>query len=511
MLNIAIIAVPERNEIRRIFAGRTAERYLPARVFTHIFLDFITIRIIIVVFVSTVVNAQRSCCLPFIKPWPAIGERITVGIGVIAAEFIRQINRVAGTAEIRVPDTNHADKAILAAISRADAERSRPLLNDIDFQYNRVRLHARIELHIHIVKETEVVDALHAAARLLHVERLADLQSHLAQDDAILRLGISLNRIAFQLALVDPNRQFPVAGDIKIPDLDENIPVLMVAIADRLNIFVQNFRIEHFARFHGNKLLDFFRRDNRIPRDLDCRQDRILQHMISDQDAFRDDGKGREYIIKQANVINCVAIRLDTRLGEGIAGARLQGRFRQRRRLFAGALDRNVDHRLTFERINPRRDTALFRAQACPAVCCRFRFINSHWRRAGRRDRRHFRRIYAFAFLVNGRFFTGCRLNCRLRCRRRCREVPFFDLRIHIRRIRLRLSIGFCFSGFRGRLRLRCRLFPRCLRFGFRRFPGGFFFCRRNLFRRWQRWRRRNARQLFRRGFVERHHILRRR
>ena len=269
MLDIAIVAVPERNEIRRIFAGRTAERYLPARVFTHIFLDFIAIRIIIVVFVSTVVNAQRSRRLPLIKPRTAIGERIAVGVGVVAAEFIRQIDRVAGTAEIRVPDTNHADKAILAAISRADAERSRPLLDDIDFQYNRVRLHARIELHIHIVKEAEIINALHAAASFLGVKGLARFHTHFAQDDAILRLGISLNRIAFQLALVDPNRQFPVAGDIKIPDLDENIPVLMVAIADRLNIFVQNFRIEHFARFHGNKLLDFFRLDNRIPRDLD--------------------------------------------------------------------------------------------------------------------------------------------------------------------------------------------------------------------------------------------------
>ena len=94
MLDIAIVAVPERNEIRRIFAGRTAERYLPARVFTHIFLDFIAIRIIIVVFVSTVADGE---VVPALLRRPVGAGRDTPGVEVVL--LLPQTDEVRGRAE----------------------------------------------------------------------------------------------------------------------------------------------------------------------------------------------------------------------------------------------------------------------------------------------------------------------------------------------------------------------------------------------------------------------------
>ena len=60
MAFVFIVAVPQRNIIRRILADRPAERNLAAGILTHVFLLQRAFRIVIIIGIRTVIDAQGS-------------------------------------------------------------------------------------------------------------------------------------------------------------------------------------------------------------------------------------------------------------------------------------------------------------------------------------------------------------------------------------------------------------------------------------------------------------------
>ena len=102
-----------------------------------------------------------------------------MSIRIIAALFIRQAYSITRTAEIRIANAHHADNAILRAVTSSNSERTRTLLFDIKFHNHGIWVHTRIHFDIDIFKETEIIDTLHTAARLLGIEWLTGFLPHL--------------------------------------------------------------------------------------------------------------------------------------------------------------------------------------------------------------------------------------------------------------------------------------------------------------------------------------------
>ena len=263
-------------------------------------------------------------------------------VGIAAAELVSEIDCVADAPEVPIAETDEADKPVLARIAGADGKAARALFDHVDFQHDRVRLGARIELHIDVFKESQVVHALHTAARFFRVERLARLHTHLASDNAILRLRVAFDRIAFQFALVDGDLQVAVATDIEVVDLDEDIAVLMVAIGDLLEVFMQRFRVQEFAFRHRNQGAQLFGLDDGVALDGHRTKHRIFQQMISDDDALGHDLKSREDIVEQAGSINSRPIFFNGVFCENVAGPRKKRFFRFRQSRRAGAVENDI-------------------------------------------------------------------------------------------------------------------------------------------------------------------------
>lgn len=102
-----------------------------------------------------------------------------------------------------------------------------------------IRVDARVHLDVDVLEEAEVVDALHAAARELRVERLARLLAHLAQDDALLRLRVALDLVALEDALVDLEAQDAVLVDVHVRNLREDVTVAAVLLLDGRDVLVE--------------------------------------------------------------------------------------------------------------------------------------------------------------------------------------------------------------------------------------------------------------------------------
>ena len=247
MLDILILTVAEREEIRRVLAHRTAECELAARVFPHERLLVVAVRIVVIILICAVVETQRARRLMLVQPRTAVHERIAARIRIVAAHLVAEADRVAHAAEIRVADAHHADHAVRARVTGANAERSRPLLLDIDLHNDCIRLNARIHLDVDILEEAEVIDALHAAAGQIRIERLAGLLTHLTEDDAVLRLLVALDLIALELTLADLDRKRPVLCNVEIGDLGEDVAVCTILLLDRLYILLQHARIQQLA------------------------------------------------------------------------------------------------------------------------------------------------------------------------------------------------------------------------------------------------------------------------
>ena len=135
----------------------------------------------------------------------------------------------------------------------------------------------------------------------------------------------------------------------------------MVTVGDVLNVAMECPRIEHFSRLHGDEPFDLFRGQNRIARNLDGSEDRVLQYMIGHQNALGNQREGGENIVKKTNIIDRTAIRFDAGLGEGISGPGLKRRLGFFCRGLTGAFNGDIYDGFSFEGINPFRNALLFR------------------------------------------------------------------------------------------------------------------------------------------------------
>ena len=122
MAHIRVLAVAQRHVVRRVLRDRAAKRQLTAGVLAHVRLLEIAVRVVIIILVRAVVDAERADRLLAVEPRAAVGEGVAVRILVVAALLVRQADRVARAAEVRVADRDHAEDAVLARVAGADAE-----------------------------------------------------------------------------------------------------------------------------------------------------------------------------------------------------------------------------------------------------------------------------------------------------------------------------------------------------------------------------------------------------
>ena len=287
-------------------------------------------------------------------------------IRVIAARLVREADGIARAAEVRVADRDHADDAVLARVASADAERSRALLRDVELHDDGIRVDTRVHLDVDILEEAEVVDALHAAARELRVERLTRLLAHLAQDDALLRLRIALDLVALEDALVDLEGQDAILVDVHVRDLCEDVAVAAVLFLDGHDVLVELAAVEDLARLHGDEPLERLRALDRVAAEANALEDRVLQHVVRDDDTFRHLLKARIDIVEVARVVDLVAVGLEALDREHVAGLHRDGGLRRALRQGGSAVEHGLDDSLTFVLLHAVRDSRLLRARLAP-------------------------------------------------------------------------------------------------------------------------------------------------
>ena len=340
MAFVFIVAVPQRNIIRRILADRPAERNLAAGILTHVFLLQRAFRIVIIIGIRTVIDAQGSRGLLLIHPRMRIGERIAACIGIAATDLIGQADGVAGTAEIRIADIEHTYHAVRAAVAGTYAQRTRALLRNSDLQNHCVRLDTRRRPYINTLKEAQVRDALIAARHLLLVERLADLRAHFAHDHAFLRLGIALDLIALEHTLIDGNGELAFIIDIEVADLGQYIAVGRVLLLDCLHVVCQHTAVQDFSYRYRNELLQFLRRFRlAVALDLNRLQNRILQHIIGKDYALRYFLEARIKIIEISRIQECLSIVRNRIFRKSRTDLRLDCGFRRLHGFLSGTMD----------------------------------------------------------------------------------------------------------------------------------------------------------------------------
>ena len=335
---ITILAVSQRDIVGRILTYRAPQGDLPASILAHIAFLQVAIGIVIIIFIGTVVDAQRSHCFLLVDIGMAPGEGIALCVRGIAALFISNAHSVTSATEIGITNTYHTQDAIGSAVSSTNTERTRALFLDIQFHDNSIGFHTRIHLDIDILEEAQIIDALHGTAGLLGIEGFADLLAHLAQDDIVLGLGIALDLETFELALVDFQRQVPLFIDIHIRYFGQDITVLAVHLLDGLDILLQVAAVQDLTGLHRKAGHQQICLKHRITRDGHALEHRILQHMVSHDHAFRHLLEGREQIIEIARIIDGLAVCIQTFHREHIPCLHPQGCLgsvlRQRRSAF---------------------------------------------------------------------------------------------------------------------------------------------------------------------------------
>ena len=364
--DILILPILQRDEIRRVLAHRTAQCELTARVLAHERLHMVAVGIVVVVFIGAVVETHRPRRFLLVEPRATIHKRIAACIRIVTAHLVGETDGVAHPAEIRVADAHHADHAVGARVARADAERARALLLDIDLHDDRIWLHTRIHLDVDILEEAEVVDALHTAARLIGVERLAGLLAHLAEDDALLGLLIALDLIALQRPLADADRERPILRDVEIRDLGEDIAVRAVLLLNRLHILLQGAPVEQLPLLHGHEIHEILRLFDRVALDVHFLQHGVLQHVIGQHDALGHIFKDRVEIVEVPRRVDCVTILDEHILRQSISDVHGNRLMRRLLRHLGGSCKVDLDDRLAHLCRKPLRHSILTGARARP-------------------------------------------------------------------------------------------------------------------------------------------------
>ena len=208
--------------------GYPAEEQFFANALLVVTGDFVTVPVVIDVFVGHVVEGQTSGGFLIVDPGFHIGN-FEVGLGFgVAAEFPPGVDAVADAQEVLVADADHTQEAVGITVAGANAEGTSAGLHHGDFHGYGVGHLARVQADIHVFKVTQVVDLLHAPARQLGVEGFALLYAHFPDDDVILGLGVALHPVVFNDAFADLHDQGAIIQHPHIADLGQDVALFAV-------------------------------------------------------------------------------------------------------------------------------------------------------------------------------------------------------------------------------------------------------------------------------------------
>ena len=142
---VDIITVFNRNIVadKFIMCSAAEGNFLTATFFV-VAGNFVTVAIVVGIFVGDIVKIDGSAGFLAVQPGAGIAEVIVLVI--LAAELPTQVNLITDTAEVLIADGNHAYKAVSIAVAGTDAKGTGVHFNYGNFYFNTVRLTARIQL-----------------------------------------------------------------------------------------------------------------------------------------------------------------------------------------------------------------------------------------------------------------------------------------------------------------------------------------------------------------------------
>ena len=309
MLLIFIILVAEGNGVGGIFTLRSGEAQLKAYVFTHEFLNEISVFIILIVLKGTIVNLEDAGSFLAIQPRTTIGENISLGTGISTALGQGNINGITSTPEVSITQANHTYKAIRAAITSTYTEDTSILLGNINLQNAGIWLYTSNRLYIYRLKEVQISQALIAADYIVFVQRLAYLWTQLPQNNLFLSFFQALDFEALQNTFIYLDNQLAVVANFHITDFGHNIAVLDILLLECTNILLQGKTIQTIPllQLHlGQQLVG--RLNLSIAIQLYTGNNRCLKEMIGDNYTLWYRLKGRIQIIEITSAVDIAGI-----------------------------------------------------------------------------------------------------------------------------------------------------------------------------------------------------------
>ena len=268
--------------------------------------NFVTVDIVIGIFVGNIVKVNGSTGFLVIQPGAGIAEVIVLVI--LAAELPAQVNLVTDAAEVLITDGNHAYKAVGIAVACADTEGTGVHFNYGNFYFNTVRLTARVQLNINVFKIAQVIYALHAAAGSLGIERLTFFQLHFTGNNIILGFYVALNLEAFNNAFVDSNLQSTVLFHMHVGNTRQDVTVGTVFLFQLLYAFIDILQISDFALLQVKEACNSLLVQYSVAFNFSLLVYRVFHNMVNYLYAFRYRLEFRTQVIEPSQIINSTQI-----------------------------------------------------------------------------------------------------------------------------------------------------------------------------------------------------------
>ena len=280
--------------------------------------NFIGIPVIIGILVGNAVNRQGSGGFFFIQPGFGITEFI-VAI-VRAAKFPAYRNTVTGSAEVFIPQSDHADKAIRVTVAGANAKGAGIHFHHGDFHLYRVRLAARIKAHVYVFKKAQIINALHGTTGQRRVKGFAFFQADFPQDHSILGFHVAFNFKVFYDPFVDQDSQGSIRQQFNISNTRQDVASFFVFRLDLLEFGRRLPDVYHLPFRQIHHFPNLFRGDPGISFHFQPGKFGVFHYMISNLDAFRYSRKRGTQIIKPAHRVNRLQILCQRLFRQGQTG-----------------------------------------------------------------------------------------------------------------------------------------------------------------------------------------------
>ena len=175
--HILVVTVFQGYEMPHKFALGTSQcNFLPSALLV-IPGNFITVTVIIRIFVSQIIQGQVQGCFFFIQPGLPITKFIVPV--VCAAKFPTDLDAVAGTPEVFIAYRNHAHKPVGITIAGADTKGAGIHFRNSNFHFHRIRFPARVQFHVNVFKKAQVLNPVQGAAGQGRIKGFAFFQANL--------------------------------------------------------------------------------------------------------------------------------------------------------------------------------------------------------------------------------------------------------------------------------------------------------------------------------------------